>query len=187
MEINCTDDEMCHKQASIEDHRNIFCVDSVCRCGPNHNMLLNFNSTTNQAFVACQPFLCESNEQCQRHDKHRDCQIDTGRCLCGEDYKENLHKKCVYYKIPTYKRVERKYLNKNRISYQENQEQWHPENDNKLTTYLLLGALIIAKIGLGSWYVIRKRRKKLLNTQRSDGQEFGQVNGASGDQNDNPV
>lgn len=170
--VNCTSDESCREVASLLNESPLYCVESVCRCEPNHNMIINVNETTSLMEIVCEKFECENNEDCQKNDPYRECEVKTGRCLCHDDYRENLQKKCVEYKIPTYKVVERKYLNKNRISYRENMEQWHPENDNRMMTYILIAALIVSKVGLGVYYVMRKKKrnaKKLSQKRNSEG------------------
>lgn len=172
----------CQTNNECMDLRNdsrLLCVDSTCRCAPNFKQISEkgnqSDSTVTVHTSQCVPFQCVVDEDCQLADEHRVCHVSSGTCLCRVEFLEDLAngRKCVpqYGIVPEYLKKSRKYLNKNRISYREDIENWHNHQILWLQ-YAAFVAFFVGQVGLLIHYVVRRRQrmveKMLVRRQNSD-------------------
>ncbi|KAH9413054.1 hypothetical protein DERP_006739 [Dermatophagoides pteronyssinus] len=129
---------------------------------------------------------CETNEQCKQFDIHKSCDQSIRKCYCGRYYYEDpFNKSCIekYRRLPTYKKQERKYMNKYRTSQMRDDDNdletiyQHGTNFRRdLIQYTILGCFFIGQIVLTCHYLIHKRMKILrqqieMNKQQQQQQQ----------------
>ena len=175
----CKTDKIClDLENNNHTSENVLCVDYFCKCAPNFNrvMIVNDNQTEHMLPWKCEWFVCSLDEHCQSHDHHRVCQTSTGTCVCRPDFLEDTTngRKCVpqYGIMPAYKKKPRKFLNKNRITYQEDIEHWQGQQMLWLQ-YVAFLAFFIGQIALLVIYVVNRRKKMI---QKILTREFGRQN-----------